>query len=158
MTSIETLDEAIAELHRISQALGIEDRFKPFSHRFYREIKKIHHRYHGKVLYFIWKNPWMIAGSRTFIHSWLEYLGFENIGATFPGRYPQLTEDQIRNLKADIIFLSSEPYKFKEEDTMELQKLFGDQKQPIMKPVDGRYFIWYGYKMLEAIDYFRKVL
>lgn len=79
-----------------------------------------------KVLYFIWRDPWMVAGGNTFIDSILtDVLGFENLGRQFEGRYPVLLEEAIRDSGADLILLSSEPYPFATSHISELDRITG---------------------------------
>src|SRR5690606_33483386 len=91
-----------------------------------------------KVLYLIWYGPWMGAGSGTFIHSMLEHAGMENTLAPAT-RYPQLSMDDIAALRPDAIFLSSEPFPFKQRHAEELKACLPDCK---MIFVDGEMFSW----------------
>ncbi len=100
-----------------------------------------------KVAYFIWRNPWMVAGGGTFIDHLLTLCGFENTFSTTK-RYPEISLDQLKEL--DYIFLSSEPFPFKEKHIKELEK-YTDAKVIL---VDGEYFSWYGSRVLKAFDYF----
>ena len=53
----------------------------------------------------------------------------------------------------DFIFLSSEPYPFKEEHLYELEQLFPNQQIFL---VNGEYFSWYGTRLVSAFNYFMK--
>jgi len=101
------------------------------------------------VLYLIWRKPWMAAGADTFIDSQLRYLGFHN--CVTAGRYPTLLPEEVRDLKPDLVFLSSEPYPFKEKHIAELQALCPAAKVVL---VDGEMFSWYGSRLLQAPAYF----
>lgn len=106
------------------------------------------------VVYFIWKNPWMVAANHTFIHHLLETNKFNNVFSE-KERYPEIDLEllsKINNL--DAIFLSSEPYPFKEKDSAELQKKFKNTKIIL---VDGESFSWYGTRLLNAFDYFEQL-
>ncbi|WP_411768338.1 ABC transporter substrate-binding protein [Winogradskyella sp. A3E31] len=105
------------------------------------------------VAYFIWKDPWMIAASGTFISCMLQEAGFKN-GFSKEARYPEITLDDPRLLKADIIFLSSEPYPFKEEHVKMLKSHFPNIE---IKIVDGELFSWYGSRLTKAFTYFRSL-
>ncbi|NMM49398.1 ABC transporter substrate-binding protein [Flammeovirgaceae bacterium KN852] len=100
-------------------------------------------------LYFIWKDPWMIAGKDTFITEMLGNAGYKNLCPHT--RYPILDES-LKRLTPDEILLSSEPYPFKEKHFSEIASMFPDSK---IRIVDGEYFSWYGSRMLGAFDYFR---
>lgn len=90
-------------------------------------------------LYFIWRKPYMVAGKNTFIDSILSKAGFTNIISD--SRYPTINEHDLDNLKPELIFLSSEPYAFREKHIKEFTNLFPNS---IIKIVDGELFSWYG--------------
>jgi len=102
------------------------------------------------VLYLIWRKPWMAAGSGTFIDSILNLLNLRNAMANIP-RYPELSTEQIALLKPDLIFLSSEPYPFREKHIDELGQMNESTKVIL---VDGEMFSWYGSRLLKAAEYF----
>lgn len=107
-----------------------------------------------KVAYFIWKDPWMVAGSNTFINHLLLVNKFENIFSNLP-RYPQIDIDNIIQAKSlDLILLSSEPYPFKKKHILELQEKTCQSKILL---VDGEMFSWYGSRLLKAFDYFKRL-
>jgi ABC-type Fe3+-hydroxamate transport system substrate-binding protein len=106
-----------------------------------------------KVAYCIWKNPWMWAGSDTFISEMLSYSGFENI--IKKERYPEVEMDEIVKAKPEFIFLSSEPFPFQDKNIEELKADFPKANFII---VDGEMFSWYGSRMLKAPDYFKSLL
>ncbi|MBL0743250.1 ABC transporter substrate-binding protein [Chryseolinea lacunae] len=108
----------------------------------------------ASVLYLIWKKPWMAAGSNTFIHEMLTTLGFTNSAELLP-RYPVLSSEEIRELKPDFIFLSSEPYPFQEKHIDELRQLCPASNILL---VDGEMFSWYGSRLLKAPAYFNQLL
>ncbi|HOX83586.1 MAG TPA: helical backbone metal receptor [Chryseolinea sp.] len=105
-------------------------------------------------LYLIWRKPWMGTATNTFIHSLLDHLGLQNI-LDQQSRYPELTEAEIHFLQPDYIFLSSEPYPFREKHIEELQSISPSSKIIL---VDGEMFSWYGSRMLKAIPYFNSLI
>ncbi|WP_165930055.1 ABC transporter substrate-binding protein [Flavobacterium caseinilyticum] len=111
-----------------------------------------------KVAYFIWKNPFMVAGSDNFINELLKLNHFKNIYADNPatlGRYPEVELKKIRlQGDPDLVFLSSEPYPFQEEDAFEIGRHTHHAKAIF---VDGEMFSWYGSRLLKAFDYFKKM-
>ncbi len=107
-----------------------------------------------KVAYFIWKNPYMVAGSDNFINELLKLNHFHNIYDT-KGRYPEIEPEKMHaEGNPDLIFLSSEPFPFKEEDAFELGR-FSEPAKIVF--VDGEMFSWYGSRLLHAFDYFKKM-
>lgn len=103
-----------------------------------------------KVLYLIWRKPYMAAGKGTFIDDCLTRCGWTN--CVPQARYPEI--DQA-TLQPDLILLSSEPYPFQEKHIEELKALYPKAK---IQLVDGEYFSWYGTRMLGAPDYFMDLL
>lgn len=102
------------------------------------------------VLYFIWQQPFMSIGTDTFINDMLTRCGFKN-ALTDKTRYPELTEKQIKTINPDLIFLSSEPFPFKEKHINTFQQICPQAKVVL---VDGEMFSWYGSRLTKAKDYF----
>lgn len=106
-----------------------------------------------KVAYFIWKKPYMVAGSGTFINELLHLNRFDNFFGT-QSRYPEIAIGALTRFDAvDQVLLSSEPYPFKNEDVAEFTSIFPNAK---IRLVDGEYFSWHGSRLLPAITYFKK--
>ncbi|MGG8497520.1 ABC transporter substrate-binding protein [Tenacibaculum sp. TC6] len=107
-----------------------------------------------KVAYFIWRNPWMVAGNNNFINHLLLLNNFENIYSN-KNRYPEIELKKIRiEGDPDLVLLSSEPYPFKEEHAFEIGR-FTHHAKTIF--VDGEMFSWYGSRLLKAFDYFKQL-
>ena len=107
-----------------------------------------------KAAYFIWKNPWMVAGSNNFINEMLQLNHFRNIYED-KGRYPEIELKKLRiEGDPDVVFLSSEPFPFKEEDAFEIGRFTHHAKTVF---VDGELFSWYGSRILKAFPYFKKL-
>lgn len=111
-------------------------------------------RYSGQsVLYLIWKKPWMAAGRDTFIDTMIQRTGLRN--SVEQSRYPELSEDEIHSLKPDYVFLSTEPYPFRNEHAGEIHRISPSSKIQI---VDGEMFSWYGSRLQQAPAYFNGLL
>ena len=107
-----------------------------------------------KVAYFIWKDPYMVAGGNNFINELLKLNHFENIFQN-KGRYPEIELDKLESEKdLDLIFLSSEPFPFTEEHALEIKKNALHVKTVL---VDGEMFSWYGSRLLKAFSYFKSL-
>ena len=104
--------------------------------------------------YFIWRNPWMVAGGDTFIHNMLQACGLQNVFGD-QLRYPTIDAAQLANSGCRLILLSSEPYPFREKHIAELQAVL---PQASIRLVNGEMFSWYGSRLLEAPAYFRSLL
>ena len=104
-----------------------------------------------KVLYLIWKNPYMSIGRDTFIHNILTQFGFEN--SIQNDRYPIVELENFKDI--DVVFLSSEPFPFSEKDIFEIQNQLPKSQ---IKIVDGTYFSWYGSRISKSSDYFEQLI
>lgn len=107
-----------------------------------------------KAAYFIWKEPYMAAGGDNFINEMLKLNKFVNIYEG-RGRYPEVIIQKMRiQGDPDVVFLSSEPYPFKEEDAFEVGRFTHHAKTVF---VDGEMFSWYGTRILKAFAYFKQL-
>ena len=122
--------------NEIEQQLGLLQHCQPKGERF---------------LYFIWKNPFMIAGPDTYISKSLALLGFEN---AYQGseRYPQIDINDWHQ-KVDRIFLSTEPYPFRKRDVGDFLQS-GQYEADAIFRIDGRLLSWYGKYTLEMLETF----
>jgi len=102
-----------------------------------------------RVAYFIWRQPWMVAGGDTFIHSVLEAAGFCNVFAERQ-RYPEVTMEEVAQAAPDVLLLSSEPFPFGEKHVHELAELLPHIPAVL---VDGQLCSWYGSRLLYTPDY-----
>ncbi len=103
-----------------------------------------------KVLYFIWHDPFMVAGNATFIGDVLNRCGYINCLTNTNSRYPDLDIDDIKYLKPEVIFLSSEPYPFKKQHIRQLEFELPNTKIML---VNGELFSWYGSRLLQSATY-----
>jgi ABC-type Fe3+-hydroxamate transport system substrate-binding protein len=150
MSDVITLHDALSMIESVGL---ITDRLQQSNECINQINKKLNglRKYDGQsVLYLIWKDPWMAAGRNTFIHSVLNTIGFRNV-LDSKDRYPQLTIDEIQQLNPDYIFLSSEPYPFRESHLDQIKRLKLQSKTLL---VDGQMFSWYGSRLISAFDYF----
>jgi ABC-type Fe3+-hydroxamate transport system substrate-binding protein len=95
----------------------------------------------------------MVAGTDTFIDNLLQKCGFVNAFAD--NRYPEVNAADLVNTKPDVIFLSSEPYPFKEKHFAEFKAMLPSVK---IKLVNGEFFSWYGSRLLGAPAYFERLI
>lgn len=107
-----------------------------------------------RVVYLIWKDPYMAAGGDTFIDTMLQACGWNNcLGNRM--RYPEISLSELAQLRPDLVLLSSEPYPFQQKHIAELQQVLPGTRIVL---ADGEMFSWYGIRMANAFDYFRKML
>ncbi len=104
-----------------------------------------------RVLYLIWRGPWMGAGAGTFIHEMLTAGGFRNVLTDRP-RYPELAVGDFAALRPEVVLLSSEPYPFREKHLREIAALCPGARVEL---VDGEPFSWYGSRLRHTPAYLR---
>ena len=105
-----------------------------------------------KAVYLIWRKPYMTVNGNTFISAMMQKAGFENVFAGKPSNYPEIAADEIKELEAEVVLLSSEPYRFTQKHIAEFQALLPNAKILL---VDGEMFTWYGSRMQYAARYFK---
>lgn len=151
MSDIFNLEDALEMIERVGEITGTKEKAAEIISEIKTNFLKINPIEGNKsVLYLIWKNPYIAAGSNTFIDSMLTRLGFRN--AMDETRYPEV---DLKEVNPDFIFLSSEPFPFKEKHIEELQIQFPDSRVVL---VDGEFFSWYGSRLIGAPAYFNKLL
>jgi len=97
----------------------------------------------------------MVAANNTYINHILRLNKLDNVYKK-KERYPEV---EIKNIEKeeeglDLIFLSSEPYPFKEEHAHALA--LHTQHAKIFL-VDGEFFSWHGSRLVKAFDYFQQL-
>ncbi len=151
MSDITTLQHAYAMMRQLAELTGVAERAET-------QIESIRQSFASvslppqRVVYLIWKSPWMAAGTGTFIHDMMTTAGLLN--AVELPRYPVLAAEDLRTLKPEVIFLSSEPYPFREKHVAELQKVLPHARILL---VDGELFSWYGSRLQQAAAYVRQL-
>jgi Periplasmic binding protein len=135
---IAQLRDALAEARTLTQALPRE-----------------------RVLYLIWKDPWMSVGADTYIARTLATVGWDcvqpepkagaklalNATEKIP-RYPSFLEDNSVWQSVDRILLSSEPYRFEEKHRAELAQIAPDSP---CQMIDGEITSWYGSRAIASM-------
>jgi len=98
----------------------------------------------------------MTIGGDTFINDMLERCGCIN-AFKHTQRYPVVSMEDIQQRQCDVIFLSSEPYPFKEKHIEEIQSEIKNPETQVLV-VDGEMFSWYGSRLLQSAAYFNQLM
>ena len=158
MSDIFTLEDSIEMINLLGGALCVEDESNKLVGLIGAEFQKLQHFIQEEVsvkslnvAYFIWKNPDMLAGKNTFIDDMLRKCGLNNYSDE--ERYPIFKVDSNKSL--DYIFLSSEPFPFKDKEVDHYSKSYPNSNVLI---VDGECFSWYGSRVKLAPNYFIELL
>jgi ABC-type Fe3+-hydroxamate transport system substrate-binding protein len=147
ITSLEDATQMILELGKIT---GREEISHELANTVLSSFDSLIQVKPKTVLYLIWYNPWMAAATETFIHTMLSKTGVKNCLENV-SRYPELTNDEIKRLNPDFVFLSSEPFPFRQKHVDELQQILPASK---IISVDGEMFSWYGSRLKLFVNYF----
>ena len=150
VTRIETVEESLGSMSRLfSSALGLGD--PPWLTRA-RSLWSTPAPPRLQVAVPIWRDPWMVVGSRTYTDDLLARAGLVNVLAEpsadpsadpSAGRYPTVTPAEIDAAGADVVLLPDEPYVFTASDGPEALRT-------PTRLVSGRLLTWYGPAMVEA--------
>ncbi|NOS56065.1 MAG: ABC transporter substrate-binding protein, partial [Cyclobacteriaceae bacterium] len=149
MTDVSSYQEALQTIVAVGALTDKEQQAASLRNEIEARLQKLTLKTPRRVLYLIWRQPWMAAGKGTFIDSMLSKIGLVNV--VEETRYPTFSEAQLQQLQPELIYLSSEPYPFKQEHIRELQTVVPKAEVTL---VDGELFSWYGSRMLLAPDYF----
>ena len=104
-----------------------------------------------RVAYLIWNNPFMSVNQDTFIHSLLELNQWDNCFKDKLNRYPEITEEELVDSNPEMVFLSSEPFPFKDKHIYRFKQLLPESRVVL---VNGEYFSWYGSRLVDSPAYF----
>lgn len=156
ISDVSTVTQSLDLINRLGEIGGFTKKAQELVHIIsegFKSISLLEKR--PKALYLIWKEPYMAAGTDTYISDLMSHLGIDNVMSTWGERgfrYPEVDSDQIKVLDPDFILLSSEPYPFKEKHRELIYKALGI---PTLL-VDGESFSWYGSRQAKSIDYLKE--
>lgn len=149
VTNVSTLEDNYYLLKVLGNLFNKQEIAQKYNSKINEIFQDMRQKEKKSCAYLIWQNPYMTVGSDTFIHTVLDQIGFENIFKT-QKRYPEISIEELKT--ADYIFLSTEPFPFKQKHIDELQKQLPDSKIIL---VDGEAFSWYGTHLAKRADYFK---
>lgn len=154
MSDIANLTGAIDMINKLGVLIGKKPEAAELAESINSGFSQLNIQPKGlKVAYLIWRKPYIIAGNGTFINDMLQKCGFTN--AFDLDRYPEVFPALIVEANPDVVFLSSEPYPFKDRHIAEFKALV---PQANIQLVDGELFSWYGSRLLQAPGYFNQLI
>ena len=104
-----------------------------------------------KVLYLIWRDPWMTVSKDTYISEMLRIINCHTVPTYSSSRYPSLSNEELYDLQIDVCLLSAEPYPFRDKHLLELELKFDWFGK--IQLVDGEMLSWYGSRAILGLDY-----
>lgn len=151
MSDIKDLEDAYQMILGIGRLANKPEKAKELVEKLRFEFNALNITSVRKAAYFIWRKPFMVAASDTFINEMLQVAGFKNVFSSM-SRYPEIALETLAEQQPEVILLSSEPYPFKEKHLDEFRKACPSAD---VKLVDGELFSWYGSRLLYAAKYFQ---
>jgi ABC-type Fe3+-hydroxamate transport system substrate-binding protein len=146
ISDIYTIHDALVMMKELALIVDKEANAKSIIQTVENRWQLIHASQTSKrVLYLIWRDPWMVAGKQTYIDSMLNHVGYTN--ACVQERYPAMEDLDISNSDVDVIMLSSEPYPFRQKHIQELKELCPYSS---IQLANGEFYSWYGTRVLKA--------
>ena len=112
-----------------------------------------------RVLYLIWRDPWMTVARDTYIARMLGRVNWQTLpaldgGASGAARYPVVRGDEAWLAQVDQVLLSSEPYAFTQVHVDEAKALCPNAR---VRLVDGEMLSWYGARAVPGLRYLRQI-
>lgn len=153
MSDISNLEEAMVTITQIGELVNREPEAAYLNHLInagFTDLQSlaITKNINKSVAYLIWKDPYMFAGQHTFIDDVLRKIGLQNV--ITQSRYPEHLIEELKTANCELVFLSSEPYPFKQKHIDEIQSVLPNAKVML---VDGEMFSWYGSRLVKAVNY-----
>ncbi|HVX34085.1 MAG TPA: helical backbone metal receptor [Solirubrobacterales bacterium] len=128
--------------------------------RFEAALARVDPRPEQRVLYLIWREPWMTVARDTYIAQTLELFNWWTQPPVFSSpegdkgqkvRYPEVDLADFSDV--DRVLLSSEPFHFKERHMAEVEELVPGAKVSL---IDGEMTSWYGSRAIAGLEYLRE--
>jgi ABC-type Fe3+-hydroxamate transport system substrate-binding protein len=148
-------------LYRLLGAIfSREERAEELCQRFERGYEEVVSAAVGwsrqRVLYLIWKAPWMTVARDTYISRVLATVGWDTCEVKGTARYPtvNLTPGRLQDL--DFVLLSSEPYSFRERHCVEILDMLPAGSRTRVALIDGSMTSWYGSRAIHGLRYLRE--
>ena len=104
-----------------------------------------------RVLYVIWKNPWMSISRDTYIARTLAAVGWDQIDLEGDARYPEVDIGALPG-SVDRVLLSTEPYAFRAKDVAEVEAMGVARNRPKVSLIDAEMTSWYGSRAIKGMS------
>lgn len=148
MSDVNTLEDALNMISAVAELCHRKSEGEQLVQNIKTSFQTHTQQSQDRILYLIWKDPFMAVGKNTFIDAMIKQAGFHN--SILTERYPEITMREINELNPDQIFLSTEPFPFNETTRAEIEQQSGIKT----RLVDGELFSWYGSRLMKSASYF----
>jgi ABC-type Fe3+-hydroxamate transport system substrate-binding protein len=106
-----------------------------------------------RVLYLIWRDPWMTISDDTYIARTLAAVGWDAWTPPPSDRYPKVVLSEALGATVDRVLLSSEPYRFRHPHLAEVRAALRLSDPSSVMLIDGEMCSWYGSRAVPAMKY-----
>lgn len=154
ISDINNLQDALNMIAEVGKITGRHEQAKSICNEIEHEAGQLISLPRLDTAYFIWKDPYMLAGKQTFIGSMLGLCGLENVAPEGSSRYPSVTVEELAKLAPRVVLLASEPYSYTAGDAHEIGQILPNS---LVKVVDGEMFSWYGNRLIQAMQLFARI-
>jgi ABC-type Fe3+-hydroxamate transport system substrate-binding protein len=162
VTQTDSLDEVEAAWMRLGEATGTTTRAQEYHDRIGAARNVNRSLLRGvrplPVLIPVWRDPWIVSGSGTYMESLLSECGFHNIMASAEEKWVRVSLQGTPAAgtlalpeQPEVVLLPSEPYSFGEED----RQTFPGGPCAHIRLVDGVLLSWWLSRTELALEHFR---
>lgn len=160
-----TVEEGIAMIRDLGRVTGTAENAEAIA----CSLEKVHGEISAeagrnravRVFCPIWRRPYMSINKDTYVHDVIRTCGGENIFAGKIERYPHISLAEVADLKAEVIILPDEPYRFLPRHMRDFEPF--EDAIPALRAgrthfVDGKLLSWYGPRIGESLPALRGLL
>lgn len=144
MSDILTLEDGREMMTSVARICGKRNKGQELVEKENTVLDRLKNTRKAKILYLIWRDPYMAVGKNTYVNSFLSHLGYRNMIKN--ERYPALSKEQLKNHDPGEILLSSEPFPFDTKHIEEIKEITGSSS---IRLVNGEFYSWYGTRILK---------
>jgi len=110
-----------------------------------------------RVLYLIWKDPWMTVSRDTYVSRMLALAGLHTLPAVSEARYPVIALDEALLEACEQILFATEPFPFGERhlDQFRARRPAHADKARL---IDGEMVSWYGSRAIAGLAYLARFI
>ncbi|MCP5419868.1 MAG: ABC transporter substrate-binding protein [Gammaproteobacteria bacterium] len=109
-----------------------------------------------RVLYLIWRNPWMTVARDTYLSRTLALVGWDTLPDQTEQRYPVISIDKPLLEDSELVLFSTEPYRFTVADVEDFARQYAYPRTRTVL-IDGEMTSWYGNRAIQGLRYLRRV-
>jgi ABC-type hemin transport system substrate-binding protein len=144
VTDPNTVPEAVAMIRELGERLGYARRAETLAREIEAELAAPPPAAARRIFVAVWKEPLMGLGAESYGHDLIERAGARNV-LRDRSRYPEVTLEDLRALRPELILLPDEPYPFKQHDADAFAEI-----SPA-RVIDGKVLWWYGPRIAESL-------